>query len=418
LTFEGTLRRNRKALIVITALLIVVVSSASFTLNANLSMIQVPGWEIYNQIAGITYSDSTKVLTKASDFTSPNFISAVQWKVDNDDSNSGYPTIQIEIGDIQHVNFMGQPIPNSQSAQSFTKTVGNHTYQLDDHVYMFTVTIRTVADCVDKGVIPPYMGQNWANGYHYWTHETSWASVACPSVLGATQDVSPQAAAAVGLQANIGKQFNGVVYPKFVINPWSQTGDTTPTPDGYKVYNAWAGVMNAYVYQRNVGQVENQWGTRPEPDVLAPIFFKAGIDPGNQVPMFKDDGSFGTISPVVTWDNTMSPTTRSASTVVLGLPAQLQAGAKLTRDGWNGVIAVTPCDAYVMYTVRVDVLQTHDFLLQTAIEPPTPTPPSDYYSWYKSFWEGVAASGWWYIIFIALVLLAALWIVLKTRRAR
>lgn len=63
--------------------------------------IVTPGWEIYNQIVGIQYGN--QVYKSSSQFTSPNFISAVNWKFDVDEAQSGVPTIEVNVGDIHHV---------------------------------------------------------------------------------------------------------------------------------------------------------------------------------------------------------------------------------------------------------------------------------------------------------------------------
>jgi hypothetical protein len=370
--------------------------------------IVTPGWEIYDQIVGAQYGN--QIYTKSSQFTTPNFISGPLWKFDVDAPNSGVPTIETTIGDIHHVDFSGSDIPNNQPAQTITVTRGNHTYILDDHIYLLTVTIRSVADVENIG------GNNF-------NHETSWPYT-----------YWDWPASGVKAPAALGKKFDGGVYVAFIINPWrgASVDNSVTAPTGFVLVNGWAGVMNAYVLSERQGQVENQWADSPSPDNNhglptpdgnAPYSSKGTISAGNQVPMFQDDGTFSSPAPKTHFDNSLSPDTRIPPSVALYLPVQIFPGCKTHAD-WSQVDALYPCDGYVMYNVRVDVLQSHDFQLQTAIKPPTPEPPVDYYTWAESFWTNFLhgldpfaflgpyeALAWWIltagvVIFILVILVA------------
>ena len=72
---------------------------------------------------------------------------------------------------------------------------------------------------------------------------------------------------------------------------------------------------------------------------------------------------------------------------MLYLPVEMLPGAYVTYDAMNIARDVAPCDVYVMYTVRIDVLTAHDFVLQTAHHPPEPKPPGDWFSWALAFWD-------------------------------
>jgi hypothetical protein len=326
----------------------------------------VPGWEIYDQVGAIRHND--EIYSEASQFTTPKELMGVYWKVDIDDPNFQVPTIYVALSDIMHVDFMGKPIPNDVPAGSKTVTRGNITYYLDYHIYLYTITIRTIADKLyynketPIGTIPA------------WKHETSWPNEWAVWPIGG------------GDGDGIGQEFAGGVYTKFVISPWR--GDTyrTPPNSSYVLYNCWAGVMNTYVFKRQLGQVENQWKEMKDPDTDAPLYIGAGLDEGNQVPMFEDDGTFGTPAPTINWDPSITPDVRIKSTVVQYLPIEMFPGACLTKDALGGVLGLSPCDVAVMYTLRVDVLQSHEFILETAISPPKPTWPSDYFSWAEDFW--------------------------------
>jgi len=325
--------------------------------------IVVPGWEIYNQVGAVRHADT--IYSTASQFTSPKELMGVYWKVDIDDPYYQVPTIYVGCGDITHVDFMGRVIPNDQPASSVTKTIGNSTYYLDYHIYLYTITIRTIADAKQYnhgGTLPGFI------------HETSWPHEFQESAISAPGG------------NRYGTRFAGGAYVKFVISPWR--GDTyrTPPNSSYVLDNCWAGVMNTYVFQRTLGQVENQWYERQVPDVQAPLFVGAGIDEGNQVPMFEDDGTFGTPAPTIIWDPSISPDPRIKSTVVQYLPIEMFPGAYLSFNWVGGVQDLSPCDVAVMYTLRVDVLQQHKYTLETAYKPPEPTWPSDYFSWAESFW--------------------------------
>lgn len=359
---EGCIKKHKKWIIVLILI-------AIFMNALNLSIV-TPGWEIYNQIGAFDFNNTV--------YTDLPGMHGVYAKVDVDEATYGVPTVMSELGDVHHVDFAGKERPNDQPADTMTVTRGNHTYYLDYHIYLYTVTIRTVADIYlydHKGI-----GQ-----LPLWQHETSWPH----ECLELGNDY--------GYNTYVGEKFDGGVYVKFVINPWKgisyHEAPTTDDPDEewYVLDNCWAGVMNTYILEKDQGQIENQWGETPDPDGEAPMFVKAGLDEGNQVPMYQDDGTFGgTLAPKINWDPTVTPDARIESTVVHYLPCQLQPGLKTNTD-WKGcVVAIYPCDVYIQYTLRVDVLQVHGFVLETAHHPPTPSSPVDYFSWARGFWENIA----------------------------
>jgi hypothetical protein len=387
---EAVLKRNKKLLIIATAFLVLFIAVSPFA-------IVNPGWEIYNQVNAMQYPEGVK--SGAGEFTSPATISGSTWIVDTDDPNYGVPTIEVQTSDIRHVDFSGKPVADTTPATVPKEFVrGNHSFVLDYHVYMFDMTIRTVAD----KAVTTFGG--WYPSTR-WMHETSW----------------PYTGYAVGMNPDddplVGKQFVGGVYVKFVISPWKGTG-VVETPENYSLNTAWAGVMNSYIFTKEQGQVANQWGDLISPSNEAPLFVRGGLDNGAQVPMFLDDGTYGSVAPVVDWDLTASPDSRIKSAVVLYLPVQLQAGAYLTRNWASTVTQLTPCDAYIKYTIRVDVLTTHDFVLQTAVNPPELNPPVDIISWFYGFWDSPATQATLILLALALFALLFFYVFLKYRRAK
>lgn len=357
-------RRSSNIPIFIVLLIIACLIFSNFLTPHRLGLV-VPGWEIYDQVGAIRHNDV--IYSEASQFTHPKELMGVYWKVDMDEENYQVPTIFVELGDISHVDFMGKPIPNEQCAGTMEVTRVNHTYYLDYHIYMYTITIRTIAD------YNHYKGGGLT--LPHFEHETSWPYETFNGPLGGV----------VG-EGRIGEEFVGGVYTKFVISPWTGATYRNPPNSSYVLQECWAGVMNTYVFDRELGQVANQWGDEITPDPAAPLFVGAGLDRGNQVPMFEDDGSFGTPAPIVDWGPSVTPDTRIKSTVVQYLPVQMSPGCFVYLDWFGCCQDLSPCDVAVQYTLRVDVLQTHDFVLETAYEPPEPEWPSDYFSWAESFW--------------------------------
>lgn len=158
------------ALAIVSLICAYIVSPSSFRLSLGGSgpTIVTPGWEIYDQIVGVRQekeNHQNQIFTQSSQFTSPNFISAPLWKFDLDNPSSGVSTIEATVGDIHHVDFTGRDVPNSQAAQTITVTRGNHTYILDDHIYLLTVMIRSIADFQQVG---------GAGNMPNFNHETSW----------------------------------------------------------------------------------------------------------------------------------------------------------------------------------------------------------------------------------------------------
>jgi len=365
---------KRKSVVALGLALICIVGLLLAPSLLKLSLIS-PGWEIYDQIGALRYND--QVYSEASQFTTPRELMGVYWKVDLDDPNYGVPTLMVEVGDIHHVDFMGRDISNDEYAQTRTVTRGNNTYYLDYHIYLYTVTIRTIADVRQTGGSPPWSAPSF-------DHETSWPyEFEGTFGNGGTENNPP----------HVGKVFDGGVYTKFVISPW-RGGTYRDAPNSsYVLDNCWAGVMNTYVLDKTEGQVQNQFppsgdnpGGMPTPEGNAQITSRGGIDKGNQVPMLEDDGTFNTPAPVTNWDSGVTPDTRIESTVVHFLPVALGAGAKLHDNMYFQVDAIYPCDGYIQYSLRVDVLQTHEFTLETAYNPPTPVIPTDYFSWAQDFW--------------------------------
>lgn len=372
--------RNKIALLLGTIIIISVLIMGNFT---SISIVN-PGWEVYNQIAGIKY-DEHGVKTGPDDFPHPVTIGSSNWIVDEDEMYWGSPTIMIQTSEIRHVDFTGTVVPASQPATApIIKNINNHQYVVDQHIYMFDITIRTVAD----------KRQHSYFNNDEWEHETSWSKVTDTLKI-------PE------YGGHIGKQFNGGVFTKFVISPWSGSS-AQQTPSGYRLDNAWAGIMSSTVALKEQGQIENQWGEKPTPDSQAEMFVRGGLDNGAQINMYEDGGGFGTPAPIITWDSDKVLDPRIRSTVVLYLPAQMYAGAYLTRN-WAGVTTqLSPCDVYIKYTVRVDVMQAHDYVLVTNPIPPTLAPPEDYYSWTQGFWDGLLGlfsfnSPYYWLIIVAVV---------------
>ncbi len=359
-----------RAIVLLMALVAIILFAAPNLLSLS---VYPSGWELYNQVGALRHHST--VLDDETDFTFPQELMGVYWKVDLDDPHYGVATIQVEMGDLRHVDFMGKETPSNQPVDTILFQRGNFSYYLDYHIYLYTVTIRTIADKHQ------YQGDWWT--VPAWEHETSWPHELWNGPLGDG-----------GRHEKIGKAFDGGIYVKFIIDPWTGYTYRDPPESGdaqyrYDLYGCWAGVMNTYIFDRVLGQVENQWSSRPEPDSDAPLYVKGGLDRGHQVPMFKDDGSYGEPVPRVRWDPDITPDERLESGVVQYLPVQMLPGASVNHD-WLGVAYdLYPCDVYVMYTLRVDVLTSHGFILHSAEAPPEPKPPLDYFVWYEGFWASL-----------------------------
>ncbi|MCJ7424725.1 hypothetical protein MUP01_10735 [Candidatus Bathyarchaeota archaeon] len=330
----------------------------------------VPGWEIYDQVAAIRHNDEVK--SEESDFTSPKELMGVYWKVDVDDPHWGVATLMVQVGDIRHIDFTGTPTPNAQPAATMTVTRGNNTYYLDYHIYSYVVTIRTVADF--------HQYRTYAD-LPVWEHETSW-----PHEMWDWYTDH-------GLNTYVGTQFDGGVYTKFVISPWTGVSYRTGPNSSYQLSGCWAGVMNTYIMPggKELGTIDNQWGRKPTADANAQPRVVGGLDGGNQVPMFEDDGTLGNPATPVPWDDNLNPESRIRSTVVQYLPVQMIPGAYIALDMLGGATQIDPLDVVCRYTLRIDVLQSHNFTLITAIKPPEPDWPSDYFGWAESFWTNLFA---------------------------
>lgn len=379
---------NNKTLVVG---VIVILFASIFISSMNMSIVN-PGWEIYNQIAGINYGGGPKV--GPNDFPYPVTIGSSNWIVDEDEPNWGSPTIMIQSSTIRHVDMTGNVIPASQPATlPIEKTINNKKYVVDQHIYMFDITVRTLAD------VAHYTESLTIDHFE---HETSWSKTTDAIIYTDHQ-----------YDGHVGKPFNGGVYTKFVINPWSGL-PTRETPEGYQLNGAWAGVMGATIFTKEQGQVENKWGEKPNPSMEAPIYVRGGLDHGAQVNMYEDAGGFGTPAPVIPWDPNQILDARIQSAVVLYLPVELQAGAYLTKNFAGVTDQLTPCDAYIKYTVRVDVLQAHEYILVTNPIPPTLDPPTDFLSWAKGFWDALfdpTSPTFW--ILIVILILAILIVIYK-----
>jgi hypothetical protein len=333
-----------------------------------------PGWEVYDQMGGmrIVTEDGAHLYTDASGFNpKENDVTPTYWKVDVDNETYGIPTVMVEVSDVRHTDFGGNTLEWDQYVQTRNVTRGNYTYYLDYHIYIFTVVLRTEAD---KTQIP---GSLFFAPEVF--HETSWPYIGQhPWIEGGGHISDPP---------YFGKEFVGAAYVKFIIDPWRGETYHTPPNSSFVLSDCWAGIMNAHVLDKTQGTVTNQWGTIPTPEADAQFFVKGGLDQGFQVPMFADDGTFGSPSPPVDWGGA-SPDERIASAVVLQLPIEMSAGADVYYDGSGHAADIYPVDVAVSYTVRIDVLQSHGFVLQGG-NPPDPTWPKDYFGWSEDFWTSL-----------------------------
>jgi len=341
-----------------------------------------PGWEVWNQVAAMGFTNGT-ILKDPSDFSDPRELMGVYWKVDADDKDWGLPAQECVLGDISHVDFSGMSIPWDQPARELPPIVrGNKTYYLDYHIYIFTVAVRTLADRTQYGRVP--VPPNPLVTVPVWKHDTSWEHECWTGVLGGD----------LGYNTYVGEMFKGGWYTKFVIDPWKGVPYRIPPepPEGsYYEVDAWAGVMNSYVHAITADQVKNQWGEMPTPLGDAQIWYKGGLPQGAQIPMFQDDGTFGTPAPTIDWNPDLQPDEDIFSTIVLYLPMELQAGADTHNGAYGEADALYPCDVQVFYTVRMDVLMTHEFFLQGG-EPPPIYPWEDFFNWCYDFWDGLFRS--------------------------
>jgi hypothetical protein len=367
-------------------LLLAVIAYPYLNRLAKLAVWQAPGWEIYNAVSGVKQNGT--ILSNASQFASysdtvPD-LSGNYWSFDlspEHASNNGHtnldygvPTISVSLGDIRHVDFSGQEIPDDQPARApLVVTIGSSIYYLDYHIYTYTVTVRTFADT------RLIYSEGWGIGaVDHFAHETSWPWEG-QNWLGGGYGTTW-----------VGTAFSGGIYTAFNIQPWTGLGSLRSPPNAsYDITGEWAGIMNSYVISITEGQVANQWGKSPTADAQAEPNVRVGLTENTEMPVFVNDGSFANPVSPVTWDASLAPTTRVNSSVVQYLPIPtLQAGAYL-HAGEVCVDDVQPCDVAVQYTIRTDVLMTENFTLHTAINPPNPSWPSDYFSWAKGFWASL-----------------------------
>jgi len=360
------MKKKIYAIVLVLAIFIVILMPFVLQLRP-MATVYPPGWEIYNQIGAVRHNDV--VYDSPDDFTSPRECMGVYWKVDVDDPNYGVPTIQVQTSEIRHVDFTGKDTPPEKPADTLVVTRGNHTYYLDYHIYLMTVTIRTVADKHH------YMDEGIFRKVPVFEHESSWEHEMWDSISGD-----------LGHNQRVGKHFKGGVYVKFIISPWQGYTYRKAPNSSYVLDNCWAGVMNSYVQSIQQGGIKNQYDEDFGPNWGERVV-KASLGQGHQVPMFLDDGSFGRPAPTVNWDPNVTPDVRIESSVVMYLPVEMLAGTYVTTDFLGSCVDLTVCDVYIMYTIRVDVLTTHGFILQTAHNPPGPKPPEDYFEVFYGFWD-------------------------------
>ena len=361
--------------------------------------IVVSGWEIYTQISAMNFYPYGLKST-VQEFSYPNTLSAQMWKVDPDTPHGGVPNVMVQTSTIRHVDGFGRVIPLSEAAYNRDPIIrGDGTYYLNDHIYMFDVTIRTEADRVIVGQT------SLSGGSPVFAHETSWAYFSDEG-LGF---VNKQFGQHTG---EVGTSFEGGVYVNFAISPWTGIS-AVDVPDGQVVIDAWAGIMSVEIFQKNSGSVANVDGEIPNASQDALQYAKAGLDNGASVPMYADDGTYGvTEYEAIAWNPTLNPSSRIRSSVVLYLPVDLTAGAQIDRNWYGAVTNIKPCDVYVSYTVMVEVLTSHKLILQTAINPPTLAPPVDYLPNLSTFDIMTILV----IVLVIIAVIVGVWLVLKLVR--
>lgn len=340
---------NAKTLFVIIFLAFIIVVYA--LAYSGIKPFQVPypsGWEVHSDIKAL-YTKGT-YMTSQTDFTSPNYLGVHYWNVDPDYPDYGMSTLTITQGDVQHSDALGRWTSDTAYVDTRAVTRGNYTYYLDYHIFMFDVTIRTVADAKDIG---------WDIFGTHWAHETSYGD---------------------GWGKN-GIPFKGGVLVQFQIDIWNPYR-TAPTSE-YTLKDVWAGIMQTYIYDVESGAVSGAVTSDTEQ------YARPNLAKGSTPDMYTTIA--GLKATTVSW-GVASPDMRIPSSVYVYLPVELQAGAHIVKDVLTRPVNLQPSDVYVKYKLRVDVLTVHGFYLQTGYKPPAQEAPAEYMKQLTSFWDGVFAS--------------------------
>ena len=351
------------------------------------------GWEVYSTVASLRASD--KFYPQQAQFTSPNYQGPHNWRVDVDEPDYQVPTIEVTQSDVRHTNMLGQWTPDSQYIETRKVERGGHVYYLDYHVFTMDVTLRTMADVV-------YIGWAPITGNHY-KSETAYNDY----------------------EGMNGLPFQGGTLVSFTVNPWKggtyrdapEVPVNAPPGSKYVLNEMFVGVMQTYVVGVSKGTVEGS----PNTDSDVPSYVKPGLAQGSVADMYTSVA--GMEAEQIAW-GAASPDSRIASSVYIYLPVDMLAGAHVTRNWLGQIDKVQASDVFVKYTVRVDVLATHDFVLQTGTKPPPQENPEDWVAKLTGFWDNVLGglnpfsflgpfAGLAFTIFFMIAVIAVVIIVLK-----
>lgn len=326
------------------------VRSSIYAVHADTGLATIDDYSGFAEAKDIGTNSWTRIdMDKKGEYLYNKTIMGVTQTIPISYSEIGYPDVVITQSEVSHVNERMEEVPLDHVVDTIEVPV-NDTYKrvYDYHIFRFSVTIRTEADAtIRDGLI---------------ITETSYGS-SSSGLVRVHIDEIPY------------RPFDGVVYVKFELAPWSAR-----TSEGdWQVDDIWVGVMSSMVWEIESGLVR---GT-PYPED-APAQATPELNRYSSINMYYSIG--GMRVP----ERPFSPSALDKdipSVVFLALPVYLDPGLDIQFDAWGMPKSVHASDVYVQYTIRVDVVTVTGLYLNVGKNVPTEEPPQTNVTGVEDYWD-------------------------------
>ena len=340
------------------------------------------GWELDAQIVGVDWDNNTGSGHPSQGSPSP-FSKIVPLNIyqtdprtlisyDFDDPDCGTPNIQASVSSVR--NYSGKEAgPYELRRDPIEKRYENWTYQAVCYWYFFDLQVVTKADVKGASI----------GGTNVWTHETAMPFQFQTNVLTGGMGV--------------GKPWQGSFFVRFSCKPWANPY-YQPKMDNYTFRGYWFGIMDAYIINCELGNVEGA------PDDNYKGWARPAQSVNSRPNKYLDDGVYAKALPSVPWDESMIISKDVQSTCIVELGADLFAGAcaeySPTAYAMVGaIVEMKPTDYYLTYTVGLQCYVVNTFeqniLPSSGNTGPIETPKTYVPSTGMTFWEQY---GIWIII--------------------
>ena len=304
------------------------------------------------------------------------------------EDRSGIPNIVVSMGELIHADENCNSISDDDVMEHREIERGEVSTKYDYHAFCFKVRVKTDAD-FDRWTVDKYLSTDskWSEDNQFISHETSLRQQDLYGRAGAypqfDDDVlfkyEPKYAVSLGNAPPClllgraetpfpdceGNKFDGNVFIKFTLDPWSR--DINADGENYEV-----GIMGAYLIDTE-GEVERGSKEPNNRDSFRSDFeAESDLEAGARLNLLTlQERIYNSRCPSID----QCDVGRTQQEVLVKLPAQLLAAMyyekECNRFGNNCKYGdFSTVNGYIDYVIRVDVVSSADFVFQAPYEPP------------------------------------------------